>query len=93
MFKKNINYILVFPNCNAIHTFFMRQKIDIVMTDKNFKILYVFPKTKPFKIISPKKNVYYTFEIPINYLEFTVNTNITQYIQIQNQEFEQDHQV
>ena len=35
MFKKNFNYGLCFPRCNSIHTFFMRQNIDVFMADKN----------------------------------------------------------
>ena len=41
MFKKKINYGLCFPKCNSIHTFFMKQNIDIFMADKNNKIIYV----------------------------------------------------
>ena len=69
MFKiKKINYGLCFPKCNSIHTFFMFQTIDIIMTDKNNKILHLYPNFKPNKIILPKKDVYYTYELPINYI-------------------------
>lgn len=64
MFKKSFNYGLLFPGCSSIHTFFMRQKIDVFMTDKNGKVLYTYKSLKPYKIILPKKNVYYTFEFP-----------------------------
>ena len=70
MFKKNINYGLCFPKCNSIHTFFMLKPIDVIMTDKDYNILYIFNKLKPNKIILPKKNVYYTFEIPISRFSF-----------------------
>lgn len=63
--KKTITYGLVFNKCNAIHTFFMRQPIDVIMTDINHHILYSFISLKPNKIILPKKNVYYTYELPI----------------------------
>ena len=62
MFKKNIDYGLCFPKCNSIHTFFMFQNIDIIMTDKNNNILYTRENMKPNRIILPKKNVYYTYE-------------------------------
>lgn len=66
MFKtKPITAGLVFKKCNAIHTFFMFQSIDIIMTDKNHNILFTFPNFKPNKIILPKKNVYYTYELPL----------------------------
>ena len=69
MFKKDINYGLCFPKCNSIHTFFMFEKIDVIMTDKNNNILYFYENLKPWKIIWPKKNVYYTYELPTNYLK------------------------
>lgn len=68
MFKKNINYGLLFKRCNSIHTFFMQENIDVIMTDKNNKILFYFPNLKPNKIILPKKNVYNTYEFPTNRL-------------------------
>lgn len=76
MFKKNIDYALCFPKCKSVHTFFMKQNIDIIMTDKNYNILYIYENFKPNKIILPKKNVYYTFELPINKFNFTINEKI-----------------
>lgn len=76
MFKKNINICLCFPKCNSIHTMFMLKPIDVIMTDKNYKIIYIFKNVKPFKIILPKKNVYYTFELPINKFKFKINEKI-----------------
>ena len=73
MFTKNINYGLCFPKCNSIHTFFMKESIDVIMTDKNYNILYILKELKPNKIILPKKNVYYTFELPINKFNFEIN--------------------
>ena len=54
-----------FPKCNSIHTFFMFQRIDVIMTDKNNKIIKIYSNLKPWKIIFPKKNVYYTYELPL----------------------------
>ncbi len=76
MFKKNINYGLCFPKCNAIHTFFMLKPIDVIMTDKNYKILFIYKNLKPWKIILPKNNVYYTFEIPIDKVNYNLNDKI-----------------
>ena len=76
MFKKNFNYGLCFPNCNSIHTFFMKIPIDVIMTDKDYNILYIFNNLKPNKIILPKKNVYYTFELPINKFKFNINEKL-----------------
>ena len=61
MFKKNINYSLLFRNCNGIHTFFMREEIDVILTDKDNNILYLYPNLKKWKVLLPKKNVYNTY--------------------------------
>lgn len=76
MFKKNIDKCLCFPKCNSIHTFFMIKPIDVIMTDKDYNILYIYKNFKPFKLILPKKNVYYTFEFPINEFNFKINEKI-----------------
>lgn len=65
-FKRKINHIACFPNCNSIHTFFMFQNIDVVMTDKNKKILHIYKSIKPWRIILPKKNIFYTYELQEN---------------------------
>lgn len=66
-FKKNIDYVLVLENCNSIHTFFMKENINIVMTDKNKKIIFMKKNMKKNKIIAPKKGAYYTFEFPTSF--------------------------
>lgn len=67
MFKKNFDYGLKL-RCNGIHTFFMFRPIDVVLTDKNGYILYIYYNLKPNHIILPKKNVYYTYEFPSGYI-------------------------
>ena len=64
MFKKNIDYALLFEKCNGIHTFFMKEEIDVILTDKDNNILYLYPKLKKWKVLLPKKNVYNTYELP-----------------------------
>lgn len=76
MFKKNTNYGLCFPKCNSIHTFFMLKPIDVIMTDKEYNILYIYYNLKPNKIILPKKNIYYTFELPINKYKFNIKEKL-----------------
>lgn len=70
MFTKNTKN-LIFNKCNSIHTFFMRKKIDVLMFDKNKKLLKTYKNLKPWKIILPKKNVYYVVELP----EGTIKNN------------------
>ena len=67
--KKRIEEGICFPRCNSIHTFFMKQNIDVIMTDKKQKILYLYPNLKKNKIIFPKKEVYYTYELPLTSID------------------------
>ena len=39
MFKKNINYGLLFKHCKSIHTFFMLDEIDVVAADNDDNII------------------------------------------------------
>jgi len=65
MFKKNINYGLIFKT-SSIHTFFMKKDIDVIQTDKNYNVIRYYKNLNKNKIILPKKNIYYTFELPKN---------------------------
>ena len=76
MFEKNINRALLFNRCNCIHTFFMKEKIDVIMCNKENVILYYFKNFDKNKIIFPKKNVYKTIELPTNYFDIKVNEGI-----------------
>ena len=62
MLKKNINYCLCFPKCNSIHTFFMKENIIVVFTDKNKNILK--NVTCPKNRILFCKKAYFTYEFP-----------------------------
>ena len=64
MNKKNISHGIRINNCNSIHTFFMKEEIDVVMNDCNFLVLYKKENMKKNRILLPKKKVYYTFELP-----------------------------
>lgn len=64
--KDKIKNIYRFKKCNSIHTFFMKQNIDICITDKNNKILYLKENLEKNKIILPIKKGYYTYEMPLN---------------------------
>ena len=70
MFKKNFDYALCLPKCNSIHTFFMKESIDVYMTDKDYNIIYKKKNMKPWRVILPKKKVYYTFEFPVNKIDY-----------------------
>lgn len=76
MFKRNINHGLCFNHCNSIHTFFMKEKIDVIMADKNNKILYIYNNFKKNRIILPKRKVYYTYEIPSGFNTYKIGDNL-----------------
>ena len=65
MGKSNFDYGIIF-RCNGIHTFFMKEKIDVLLLDKNYKVLYVIENLGKNRILLPKRGVYYTIELPVN---------------------------
>ena len=72
MGKKNITKGIFFPKTSSIHTFFMKEDIDIIMIDKNNKVIYYKKNLSKNKIII-KKKAYHTIELPSNSLN---NINI-----------------
>lgn len=53
--KSPLPYGFYFPNCSSLHTFFMRQNIDIIMVNENQQIIAYYFNIKPWKIISNRK--------------------------------------
>ena len=81
MFKRNkITEAYLLKNCNSIHTFFMKQNIDILITDKNYKVLYKKDNVTKNKIIIKNKGKH-TFELPIGTVK---NINIGDAIKIED---------
>lgn len=76
MFEKNINKALLFDKCNSIHTFFMKENIDVILCNKNNEILYYYQNLPPNRIIFPKKNVTKVFELPTNYFNIKQNNRL-----------------
>ena len=73
MFTKNIDKALLFDRCNSIHTFFMKENIDVIMCDKDSKILFFYNDLSRNKVILPKKGVTKVFETPSNYFDIKIN--------------------
>ena len=73
MGKKNITKGIFFPKTSSIHTFFMKEDIDIIMIDKNNKVIYYKKNLSKNKIII-KKKAYHTIELPYNSLK-TINVD------------------
>ena len=52
MFAKSLgeyNGLLISP-CRSIHTFFMRMSIDVIFLDKNYKIIKIIRRMKPWRV-------------------------------------------
>ena len=47
------------------NTYFLFQRVDIIMTDKDDTILYMYPNCKTEKLIFPKMNVKYVYFLPL----------------------------
>lgn len=68
MGKKEIDYGMLFPKCNSIHTFFMKENIDVVGLDENNEVIYKYenlPKNKIIKINYDRKKTS-ILELPQN---------------------------
>ena len=77
MGKKNIKKGLFFPKTRSIHTFFMKENIDVIMIDKNNKVIFFKKSLSKNKIII-KKKAYHTIELPNNSLNnININDELT----------------
>lgn len=72
MFKKNISSALLFNRCDSIHTFFMKENIDVIMCNKDNVILFFYKDLPKNKIIWPKNGVYRVFETPSGYFDIEI---------------------
>lgn len=72
MFTRNIDKALLFDKCNSIHTFFMKENIDVIMCDKDNKILFYYRDLHRRKIILPKRGVKRVFETPSGYFDIEI---------------------
>ena len=73
MGKRNIKKGIFFPKTRSIHTFFMKEDIDVIMIDKNNKVIYYKKNLSKNKILI-KKKAYHTVELPSNSLQ-NININ------------------
>ena len=61
-----IDYGVRFSKKKCVTTNFLCQKIDIVLTDKDENILYIYENMKTEKYIFPKRKVYNVYFLPLN---------------------------
>ena len=68
MGKENIDYGMLFPKCNAIHTFFMKEKIDVIGLNEENQIIYIYRSVPKNKVVSISEDVKKTsiLELPNN---------------------------
>lgn len=66
--KTNINYGMLFPKCNSIHTYFMKENIDIIGLDENNEVIYKYENLDKNRIIKIKNDINKTsiLELPAN---------------------------
>ena len=63
MGKKNINYGMFFPRVSSIHTFFMKESIDVIGLNDAMIVTSIYENVKPNKILI-LKNANHTLELP-----------------------------
>ena len=55
---------LCYPKKKMINTYFVCQKLDIVVTDKENNILAIYPSIKTEKFVRPRLKAYYIYLLP-----------------------------
>lgn len=55
---------MVFYNCNAVHTFFMRFPMDVLYLDKDMNVIKHVKNIKPWKISVASRSAITTVELP-----------------------------
>lgn len=73
MFKKNISYGVLFPKTKSIHTFFMRENINVYALDENNILIKKHENMRPWHIFYCKHKKTSILELPIN---ASLNLNI-----------------
>lgn len=63
MGEKNINYGMFFPNVSSIHTFFMKESIDVIGLNNKMIVTSIYENVKPNKILI-LKDAKHTLELP-----------------------------
>jgi len=72
---------------NAIHTIGMLFSFDVVMIDKNFRVVSAIEMVKPFRIILPKRRAESVIELPLHTI-FRSRTRVGDHLMIERYEAE-----
>lgn len=65
MGRKNIDpkFVIIFPHCNSIHTFFMREAIDVIFVSANGVVVKTICSLKPWRLLLPEKQAVHCIEM------------------------------
>ena len=68
MGKKNISYGILFPDCKSIHTFFMKEEIDVLGINEENQVIFIYRNVPKNKIVKVNKKTKKTsiLELPNN---------------------------
>lgn len=75
MGKTNITYGILFPKCNSIHTFFMKEEIDVIGLNQRNEIIFLERKVSKNKIVKINTEIKKT-----SILELPKNTSLSFHI-------------
>lgn len=66
MFRKEpiLNEGLLIVPCNAVHMFFMKFPIDVVLLNEQNQVVEIFHSLKPWRMTKPVKSAHSTLELP-----------------------------
>lgn len=66
--QRNINFGMLFPKCNSIHTYFMKENIDVIGLDENNEVIYKYENLDKNRVIKINNNIKKTsiLELPAN---------------------------
>ena len=62
---KPIKEGLYFPKKHGINTYFFCQNVDVIMTNQDNEVLFIYPNLRSEKIILPKRKVKNIYLLPL----------------------------
>lgn len=78
MFKKNVDYFLLIPRTNGIHTFMIKFNLDLIIINEKNIVIDIIKNVKPNTIIRIKRSRKKTsiLEIPSHLTyDYKINSN------------------
>ncbi len=71
MFRRTMNTTeaIYFPNCRQVHTMFVRFPIDLIFINKDFSVVRIIHKMKPYRISPIVFNAYGVIEVTPGFIK------------------------